>query len=853
MKKAIAFFVSILLLVVFVGCDNTPPHEDEHVWDDGVVTKEATCSELGEKTYNCSHCGAKKVDKIERNPQNHTFFYEESFFNPVAVERCEGCGLETGNTKSSSTRSLDGYWMSNQFDYTDDGEPVKMNVNIFVNGYECILEMQYEDIITNTHEGPFRVETRTTLEGEEYPVVIADVGYSGNSTWSYRIAGEGSESFTVLLPIYDEDEGFEIGSQEIVFKRVVKSNHVHTFDNDCRPDEDEEFAPEYHYKSTNCSEHPVLTFAEYHEFVAGKCSECGYGEPYSVQLVVAYEGHVNTSHRNATEKDGLLLPSFEEYPGMFDAWKDEKGNIYEPGVKFYPSRDCVLVAVLRKNEVCDHNWVEEMSNPATCTEQGYVLSKCSKCRERKTEALPVDPANHENIVFDYLKAPKFFTSVYVQEWCLNCGMVLNEVERKEDPCGYWEAEVGSKKYYISLDSYSGYLEVEMIVDGVRTSYFGGDYAVVEGNGASSVELEADVFDSDDPMVLQIVSDDGKKTVVARCASFANGADLTFTRITKDSHEHSENYVDNGDGLTHTGTTTCLVHDPFEFEELHYFHDSQCVYCECSAQQCSHEWDYGNVTRPIIECEPGEVTYICKDCNERWVELLESPNAHTSDSESCERCKTRASNMAELYVWVQGPISNFLHSVACDLRNYHDFSDGSMLNFETISSENYPSFDKFIALLGEQNPDFDGFKITKVSGKILNDIEWVSDSTDEVAGGRFYCEDFKIEFEATGADSSSGLSKVFSGCYYGFDGELVFDSEFISGLLFPDSIEYSSGESFRFSRPDIGMENDVYSSDYPFFCRFWDYGNSCYLTLDGVPVRICLFDMYWEEYAKDPKW
>ena len=37
MKRALAFFASILLLVVFVGCDNTPPHEDEHVWDDGVV------------------------------------------------------------------------------------------------------------------------------------------------------------------------------------------------------------------------------------------------------------------------------------------------------------------------------------------------------------------------------------------------------------------------------------------------------------------------------------------------------------------------------------------------------------------------------------------------------------------------------------------------------------------------------------------------------------------------------------------------------------------------------------------------------------------------------------------------
>lgn len=194
MKKALAFFAFIVLLVVFVGCDNTPPHEDEHVWDDGVVTKEATCSELGEKTFNCSHCGVKKVDRIEKNPENHIFSYEESFFNPIAIERCKGCGLETGNTKPGSIRSLDGYWMSDQFDYTDDGEPVKMHVNIFVKGFECKLEMQYEEIVSNTLEGPFRVETRTSLEDKEYSVVIADIGYShGSTTWSYRIVGEGSE------------------------------------------------------------------------------------------------------------------------------------------------------------------------------------------------------------------------------------------------------------------------------------------------------------------------------------------------------------------------------------------------------------------------------------------------------------------------------------------------------------------------------------------------------------------------------------------------------------------------------------------------------------------------------------
>ena len=91
---------------------------------------------------------------------------------------------------------------------------------------------------------------------------------------------------------------------------------------------------------------------------------------------------------------------------------------------------------------------------------------------------------------------------------------------------------------------------------------------------------------------------------------------------------------------------------------------------------------------------------------------------------------------------------------------------------------------------------------------MNDIEWVSDSSDGATSGRFYCEDFKIEFETTGVDSSTGLAKVFSSLY-GFDGELVFDSEFVSGSLFPDSIEYSSRKSFSFSCPNIGLGYSTY--------------------------------------------
>ena len=37
----------------------------EHKWDEGVVTKEATCTEAGEKTYTCTVCNETKTEKID--------------------------------------------------------------------------------------------------------------------------------------------------------------------------------------------------------------------------------------------------------------------------------------------------------------------------------------------------------------------------------------------------------------------------------------------------------------------------------------------------------------------------------------------------------------------------------------------------------------------------------------------------------------------------------------------------------------------------------------------------------------------------------------------------------------------
>ena len=60
-----------------------------HSWDDGVVTKEATCSEAGVKTYTCKNCDATKTEPIEKVPHS-----EENL--PARDATCTQTGLTAG-------------------------------------------------------------------------------------------------------------------------------------------------------------------------------------------------------------------------------------------------------------------------------------------------------------------------------------------------------------------------------------------------------------------------------------------------------------------------------------------------------------------------------------------------------------------------------------------------------------------------------------------------------------------------------------------------------------------------------------------------------------------------------------
>ena len=78
------------ILRASVSLETLPPAVCEHVWDDGVVTRTATCKDEGETTFTCTVCGEKKTEPIART--------EDHVWDEGAVTRAATCKDEGETT-----------------------------------------------------------------------------------------------------------------------------------------------------------------------------------------------------------------------------------------------------------------------------------------------------------------------------------------------------------------------------------------------------------------------------------------------------------------------------------------------------------------------------------------------------------------------------------------------------------------------------------------------------------------------------------------------------------------------------------------------------------------------------------
>ncbi len=71
-KALLAVTMIVCLALTVVAC-NTDPCKDGHEWNDGEVTKAATCTEKGEKTFKCKNCDETKTEDIAIDASAHKF------------------------------------------------------------------------------------------------------------------------------------------------------------------------------------------------------------------------------------------------------------------------------------------------------------------------------------------------------------------------------------------------------------------------------------------------------------------------------------------------------------------------------------------------------------------------------------------------------------------------------------------------------------------------------------------------------------------------------------------------------------------------------------------------------------
>ncbi len=125
MKKNIRILLTVVLALVmafsFTACDTQNGCEKgNHTWDAGVVTKPATCTDKGEKTFTCTveGCGATKVEEIAIDATAHKLGDVVVATAPtcsatgnVAYTECELCHKtfnEAGTQEISIEVAIDG-------------------------------------------------------------------------------------------------------------------------------------------------------------------------------------------------------------------------------------------------------------------------------------------------------------------------------------------------------------------------------------------------------------------------------------------------------------------------------------------------------------------------------------------------------------------------------------------------------------------------------------------------------------------------------------------------------------------------------------------------------------------------
>ena len=347
-----------------------------HTWDNGVITKEATETEEGVKTYTCKTCGETKTEKIPVASHHwdqgtitkkatctengeKTYYCTDADCNKTYVETIPATGHQHTELRDKKTATCgeDGY--SGDLYCKDCGQLISKGAVVKATGHSWDSG-KVTEVATCKKEGTKTYTCKNCGETKTESIPKTEHQWNdGEVTKEATCAEEGVKTYTCSI--------CKDTKAEVIPKKE------HSFDEGKIQ------------KEATCTEDGLKIYT---------CKACGETK----EEVLKATGHQHTELRN--EKKATCTE--EGYTG--DTYCTDCGELIKKG---------------SATEKANHNWKVTSEEKATCEKDGSKTYTCADCKETKTETIPA--TGHKFGDWQTVTTQSVFTGGVQKRICNVCG------------------------------------------------------------------------------------------------------------------------------------------------------------------------------------------------------------------------------------------------------------------------------------------------------------------------------------------------------------------------------------------------------------------------------------------------
>ena len=628
--------------------NDTSIEHTEHVWNDGEISKEATCAEAGEKIYTCKVCGETKTEAIEA--LGHAYSEEWTVDREATCEEAgskshhctrpgcdsksdvtviEALGHEWGEGKETKsptcTEAGEKTYTCTRCDKTKT-EAIEALGHSYSTEWTVDKEATCEEAGSKSHHC-----TRLGCDSKSEVTEIAALGHEwgeGKETKAPTCTEAGEKTYTCTRCDKTKTEAIEALGHAYSEEWTVDKEAT------C----EEAGSKSHHCTRPGCDSKSDITVIEAlgHEWGEGK-------ETKAPTCTEAGEKTYTCTRCNATKTEAIeaLGHAYSE------EWTvDKEATCEEAGSKSHHCTrpGCDSKADVTVIEALGHEWSEGKETKApTCTEAGEKTYTCTRCNATKTEAIEALGHNYDT-EWTVDKEATCEEAGSKSHHCTRLGCdsksEVTEIaalghewgegkETKAPTC----TEAGEKTYTCTRCNATKTEAIAALGHAYSEEWTVDKEATCEEAGSKSHHCTRPGCDSkSDITVIEALGHEwgeGKETKAPTCTE-AGEKTYTCTRCDKTKTEVVA-------ALGHAYSEEWTVDKEATCEEAGS-KSHHCTRPDCDSKSditvieaLGHEWGEGKETKAPTCTEAGEKTYTCTRCNATKTEAI-AALGHNYDTE-----------------------------------------------------------------------------------------------------------------------------------------------------------------------------------------------------------------------------